>query len=225
MVKSFGIKTQLLECLNTLRLKVFSPSFNYSKQKNMKRKKILEAAAVVFSKKGFHQARMDEIASLANVAKGTLYYNFSSKSMLFSATVTEGFESIIKQISEKLELNLPFIDLFRILIESSISMYLKNNRLAKILLNELSSGIDSKVLDEIESVQERFISFIAEMLKKGQAAGYLKSVDIRLAAIGVAGQIDSLCKYHLRNPHKINKEQITETLFSLLSTGLIRHQN
>ncbi|MCG8334436.1 MAG: TetR/AcrR family transcriptional regulator [Proteobacteria bacterium] len=188
----------------------------------MKRKKILEAAAIVFSKKGFHQARMDEIAALANVAKGTLYYNFSSKSMLFSATVTEGLETIVKQITEKLNSNLPFIEHFRLLVEYMISLYLKNNRLAKILLNELSSGIDSKVLAEIESVQERFIVFIADLLLKGQKRGYIKPLDIRTAAIAVAGQIDSLCKYHLRNPGKISKEQIVESLFDILSTGLLK---
>jgi TetR/AcrR family fatty acid metabolism transcriptional regulator len=188
----------------------------------MKRKKILEAAAIVFSKKGFHQARMDEIATMANVAKGTLYYNFSSKSMLFSATVTEGLETIVKQVTEKLDSNLAFVDHFRMLIENMISLYLKNNKLAKILLNELSSGIDSKVLAEIETVQERFITFIAELLLKGQKRGYIKPLNIRTAAIAVTGQIDSLCKYHLRNPGKISKDQIVETLFDILSTGLLK---
>lgn len=188
----------------------------------MKRKKILEAAAIVFSKKGFHQARMDEIATMANVAKGTLYYNFSSKSMLFSATVTEGLETIVKQITEKLDSNLAFVDHFHMLIEHMIFLYLKNNKLAKILLNELSSGIDSKVLAEIETIQERFITFIAELLQKGQKRGFIKPLNIRTAAIAVVGQIDSLCKYHLRNPGKISKDQIVETLFDILSTGLLK---
>ncbi len=188
----------------------------------MKRRKILEAAAVVFSKKGYHQARMDEIAHLANVAKGTLYYNFSSKAMLFSATVTEGLEAIVKQISEKLDSDLPFIEHFRQLIESMIDLYLKHNRLAKILMNELSSGIDSKVLDEIESIQNQFVTFIANLLRKGQERDYVKPMDIRLAAVAVYGQINSLCKFHLRNPNAISKNQVVETLYTLLSTGLLK---
>ncbi len=165
---------------------------------------------------------MDEIAALAEVAKGTLYYNFSSKSMLFSATVTEGLESIIEQITENLDSDRPFKEHFRTLIENIIALYLKNNRLAKILLNELSAGIDSKVLAEIESVQNRFISFIAELLDKGQESGVLKTMDVRTASIAVVGQVDSLCKYHLRNPGKISKDQIAETLYNILSTGLLK---
>jgi AcrR family transcriptional regulator len=188
----------------------------------MKRKKILDAAAFIFSKKGFHQARMDEIASLAGVAKGTLYYNFSSKSMLFSATVTEGLESIIEQITQSLDSDRPFKEHFKTLIDNMIALYLKNNKLAKILLNELSAGIDSKVLAEIESVQNRFMGFIAELLEKGQEGGVLKSMDVNTASIAVVGQIDSLCKYHLRNPGRISKDQIADTLYSILSTGLLK---
>ncbi len=188
----------------------------------MKRKKILEAAAIEFSRKGFHKARMDEIAVLASVAKGTLYYNFSSKSMLFSATVTEGLESIIKQISDKLQMDLPFIELFHILIESTIFLYLKNNKLARILLNELSVGIDSKVLTEIENVQERFIDFIDDLLQQGQKAGHLKPMNTKLAAIGIAGQMDSLCRFHIKNPGEATKEQIVDTLFNIYSSGLMK---
>ena len=108
--------------------------------------------------------------------------------MLFSATVTEGMESIFKQISEKLAMDLPFIELFRILIESTIFLYLKNNKLARILLNELSAGIDSKVLAEIENVQQGFVDFIADLLKQGQDIGHLKPMDTRLVAIGIVGR-------------------------------------
>ena len=51
---------------------------------------------------------MDEIARAAKVAKGTLYYNYASKSALFSAAVTDGVEVIIGQIRDALSLDLPF---------------------------------------------------------------------------------------------------------------------
>ena len=57
-------------------------------------KKILAAAIAVFSRKGFHQATMDDIAGAAGVAKGTLYYNYDSKSALFSAAITDGIDEL-----------------------------------------------------------------------------------------------------------------------------------
>ena len=43
------------------------------------RDKILSAAQEVFSQNGYYTATMDMIAEKAEVAKGTLYYNFPSK--------------------------------------------------------------------------------------------------------------------------------------------------
>ena len=91
-----------------------------------KKKQIIKAATKIFARKGFHQAKMDEIAEAAKVAKVTLYYNYASKSMLFAATVTAGMEEIMDKISRDLESDLPFMEHFRLLISNSIRIYLKN---------------------------------------------------------------------------------------------------
>jgi AcrR family transcriptional regulator len=53
-----------------------------------KRKAILEAAMSVFLKSGYLGASMDEIASIAQVSKQTVYKQFSSKEALFVGIVT-----------------------------------------------------------------------------------------------------------------------------------------
>ena len=68
---------------------------------------------------------MDEIATKAKVAKGTLYYNYASKAQLFTATVVDGIEEIISEIKKELESDLPFKLHFRKLIECHIVLYLK----------------------------------------------------------------------------------------------------
>ncbi|MGL5512818.1 MAG: TetR/AcrR family transcriptional regulator, partial [Sporomusa sp.] len=42
----------------------------------MKRQQILDAAHTVFSRKGYHRATVDEIISLADTGKGTVYNYF-----------------------------------------------------------------------------------------------------------------------------------------------------
>jgi len=196
-------------------------------EKNMpmiQRKKILEAAATVFSQKGFHQATMDEIAKEAGVAKGTLYYNFPGKSKLFAATVTEGMEKIIGRVEKELESNLPFKEHLRKLIRSNLLLYLKYSDLSKIVFNELTSGIDSDVLEEIEKVRLRYIDFVSDLLRQGQERGYLKEIDTRLAAVGIIGLMDSLCNYYLKNHERLDQETLIDIMFSILSSGLIKEQ-
>ena len=189
-----------------------------------KRKKILEAAASVFSQKGFHQAKMDEIAKQAGVAKGTLYYNFSGKSKLFAATVTEGMEKIIGQVEKELESDLPFKEHLRKLIRSNLFLYLKYSDLSKIVFNELTSGIDNDVLEEIEKVRLRYIDFVSDLLRQGQERGYLKEIDTRLAAVGIVGFLDNLCNYYLKNHEMLDQETLINIMFSILSSGLLAHE-
>src|SRR4030042_5154694 len=116
------------------------------------RNKILNAAVKAFSRNGFHQARMDDIAETAGVSKGTLYYNFESKSLLFCATVTEGMEDVMEEIRENLKSDLRFTDHLRKLIDVNVDMYLRYSDLAQIVFNEVSSGIDESVLQNIDQV-------------------------------------------------------------------------
>src|SRR5437879_6763477 len=52
-------------------------------------KKILEAARSVFAEKGYHDARMEDIAEMVGVSKRTLYLYFENKEELFTAICAE----------------------------------------------------------------------------------------------------------------------------------------
>ena len=72
------------------------------------REKILDTAMQVYSKKGYHNATVDEIAKSAGVSVGTAYRYFKDKKELLLATLEYGFENISlitglteKSISEK----------------------------------------------------------------------------------------------------------------------------
>jgi len=54
------------------------------------REHIVEAALALVADRGFTATSVDDIASAAGVAKGSVFYNFGSKSGLFEAIITEG---------------------------------------------------------------------------------------------------------------------------------------
>ena len=190
-------------------------------QKETKRNKILEAATNVFAEKGFHQAKMDEIAQRAQVAKGTLYYNYSSKSKLFAATVTGGMDEIMASIGRELESELPFIEHFRLLVSCTIRLYLHHSEVTRIYTNELSSGIDTETLDEIREARQRFIVFISDIIRTGQEKGYLKPLNRRLSALALVGLVDALCNDQLSGNKSFSPDEIIDTVFCILSEGLI----
>ncbi|HHY38755.1 MAG TPA: TetR/AcrR family transcriptional regulator [Clostridia bacterium] len=63
-----------------------------------KRQQIMSAAVDVFSRKGYHGTRMEEVADLAGVAKGTVYLYFPSKEALLREIVRAAVETYVSDI-------------------------------------------------------------------------------------------------------------------------------
>src|SRR5215218_9634221 len=59
-------------------------------QRQAKLDAILAAALDVFAEKGFSDARLDDVAARAGVAKGTIYLYVASKEALFEALIHTG---------------------------------------------------------------------------------------------------------------------------------------
>jgi AcrR family transcriptional regulator len=54
------------------------------------RQKLYEAAVTLIAEQGFSATSVDQIAERAGVAKGTVYYNFDSKTALFEGLLEHG---------------------------------------------------------------------------------------------------------------------------------------
>ena len=77
-------------------------------QRQAKLQAILDAALDVFADKGFADARLDDVAARAGVAKGTIYLYAKSKEALFETLIHTGIAVPIETIEEKvLALDLP----------------------------------------------------------------------------------------------------------------------
>ncbi|HSV88093.1 MAG TPA: TetR/AcrR family transcriptional regulator [Bacteroidales bacterium] len=60
---------------------------------------ILSVAAKLFSRFGFHKTSMDEIAKIARKAKGSLYYHFANKEVLFKEVVSVEIVNLKNQLT------------------------------------------------------------------------------------------------------------------------------
>lgn len=69
----------------------------WQRRKEARPEEILDAAMLLFVKRGFTATRLDDIARSAGVSKGTLYLYFESKEEIFKAVVTE---SVLPEIEK-----------------------------------------------------------------------------------------------------------------------------
>lgn len=68
---------------------------------NKTKRKIFETSMKLFSEKGYDATSIEEITSIVGVAKGTLYYHFSSKEEIFNFLVEEGMKLLKNSIEIK----------------------------------------------------------------------------------------------------------------------------
>ncbi|MEO0291296.1 MAG: TetR/AcrR family transcriptional regulator [candidate division WOR-3 bacterium] len=68
--------------------------------------KILESAISVFLEKGFYNARVEDIAEKAGIAKGTVYLYFKDKRDLFLSSIRYEIEKFYVKIEEIIKGNL-----------------------------------------------------------------------------------------------------------------------
>ena len=68
---------------------------------NKTKRKIFETSMKLFAEKGYESTSIEEITATVGVAKGTLYYHFSSKEEIFNFLVEEGMKLLKNSIQIK----------------------------------------------------------------------------------------------------------------------------
>jgi AcrR family transcriptional regulator len=69
-----------------------------AREKAQRRREILDAARQEFFERGFHQPTVDDVASRAEVSKGTIYLYFESKEEILAHLLLEGLDLLLAQM-------------------------------------------------------------------------------------------------------------------------------
>ena len=70
------------------------------RRKEARPSELLSAALTLFVEKGYAATRLEDVASLAGVSKGTLYLYYANKEALFKAVIQEGIVPVIVENEE-----------------------------------------------------------------------------------------------------------------------------
>lgn len=135
--------------------------------------KISQAAVRVFSREGFHRARMKSIAQEAGVAVGTIYNYFKDKDDLLLSVFEEGIRIRMDFLEELGHTSLPIRDQIQHLLESHFSQIREQQELAELILFERFHR-GSQLRDRISALQKLLIDQIAEFIQKGISEGWVR---------------------------------------------------
>jgi len=102
--------------------------------------KIFDAARIVFQKKGFAGARMQEIADEAGINKAMLHYCFKNKQLLFEAVFMKAFSQLAPQVNLIFRSNKSIFDKIRDFTYSYISFVNEHPFLPQFVVQEMNNN-------------------------------------------------------------------------------------
>lgn len=184
---------------------------------NKTKRKIFETSMKLFAEKGYDATSIEEITSVVGVAKGTLYYHFSSKEEIFKFLVEEGVKLLKNSIlikTSKLEKSL---DKIRAIVLIQIKVLVKYENFMTIILSQIW-GSDERSLMCRNYVFE-YIQMIEEIVQEGISKGEIIDVDPNVIASGIFGFTSSSLIYKMRHD---GKEIDVQKLFRDIEASFIR---
>lgn len=187
------------------------------------KQKILEAGKKLLNEKDYHETVMDEVAQLAGVAKGTIFFHFKSKEnfikeILFS--VMDELDKIIGEIvSDK---KLPPLKKIRLIYDKFIESHLQNMHLFMIVRKEMFGCAPRK-----EEMKQRFdylskkISLVVEELFEHRL---IKSFNVNLNKNEVVSSMLMIYATAVTTMVHFNQEhlsEIKEIFWKILLHGIL----
>ena len=151
------------------------------------RERILDAALNIFSKKGYHDTRLDEIVDESHTSKGAIYFHFPNKERLFIALVDQFADLLERRVSEAIQPETG-MGRVRLALETVIETFGKYHRPAKILLVQ-AVGLGSIFEEKRNEVNDRFAQLIETYLQEATAVGDIAPIDAELVAVAWMGAI------------------------------------
>ena len=173
---------------------------------------ILEAARKVFARKGFHEAKVEDIAEAAGVAKGTVYLYYDSKRDVYIAALKFG----IAQVStpeEKL----------KALIAAKLAYFDENRDFFKIYYSELGNiptthpgGIDN----EFKALYQEQARLVEAILKEGARKKVIRSLRTEQTAFAISDIIRGVVTHRILGWSKSRISLDVDFIFDLVWKGI-----
>ena len=145
--------------------------------------RILDAAHVVFVRRGTAGARMQEIADEAGVNKALLHYYFRSKSRLAAAVFQRVARGLFLRVSEILGSDAAIDDKVRRVIQLYLEQLTKTPYAPAYVISELNQHPDraAQFVEAVRQIRAQSLSTdvldtLGKQLKRGVRAGAMRAI-------------------------------------------------
>jgi AcrR family transcriptional regulator len=155
------------------------------------RYRILNAAINIFSIKGYHNTRVDEIVKEAETSKGGVYFHFPSKQDIFLGLVDEFADLLERRIAEAIEREDRGLRKVDAALSACLGTFREYRKLAKIFLVQ-AIGLGVAFEEKQQEIHDRFVTIIQKHLDEAIVEGDIAPIDTEIAAFAWMGALNEV---------------------------------
>lgn len=184
-----------------------------------RRKQVVEAAAKSFALFGYKATTMDQVARIANVAKGTIYTFFTNKEELFDE-ILRSIIADMKRISEqKVDENRSF---FENLYQSmdALLVYRREHELLIKLFQEVRDFGTPQAKEGLEKIENAILDYLERQISRAVERKEIRSFDPKVISFVLLKLYVALASDWNKVHEPLSEEQIKEFVRIFLAGGL-----
>lgn len=155
------------------------------------KQRILEAAATVFSDKGYYGAAVDDIVVASDTSKGSFYHFFPNKQGIFLALVDQMYKELLRRVQRAIDRERGALRKVDAALRTVLGEFARRRRLAKLLLVE-AAGLGHAFNDKLFELHTKFALLIARYLNEAVEEGSIEPLDATLAAYAWLGAVNEV---------------------------------
>ena len=195
------------------------------REKLRQRQEMLAAGLDLFSRKGYHNVSMHEIAAQAEFAIGTLYKFFQNKEELYKALVLELCAEFEDSIMRAIEQPQDEVEKLRSYVRAKTEVFRRNLPFIRLYLAEsrgasfnLKAGLDDEIRQRYYISVESIAAIFASGIKNQR---FKKIADPYHLAVALSSVIDAFLLLWLDAPERHPYPEDPDAILDIFFRGLI----
>ncbi len=184
----------------------------------MQRADIIQAAAQIFRKKGYHGTSMQDIADAVHLQKASLYYHVSSKQEILLTILDQALDLLIADMSAVMREDIPVEEKLRRAVHVYVQRLTQDADLAAVLLLEHRS-LNGRARQRHIQRRDRYEILWRSLIKEGIDRCVFHAKDERLAVFALLGVLNWTVTWY-REDGRYTPGELGDFFASLMLEGL-----
>lgn len=185
---------------------------------NRTKRKIFEAAMELFAKQGYDGTSVDEITSVVGIAKGTLYYHFSSKEEIYNFLIVEGMNLFKNSIEIQAAKHENAIDKLKAAILVQLRIMEKYESLITLIIGQMWGKEERNVLCR-QCIYD-YVEIIENIINYGIERGEIVTQNPNAVSSVIFGLTSSALLYKYRKNGQIDVQELYNEYCKLIVKNL-----